>query len=272
MKRMLAVLVLPVVTSAIAAAQPCTTVVASLDNGTNSTGWTFGGPNQSQPLSGGNPNGYVRTDGLDTFAPQPRCANNANVFTGDYWSRSVHRVGIDLQTFRVDFGAGGRPLSVLLVTDNDTPADPSDDYAAYFVGAENVPLVGEGWKRFQFDVPSRSTTTPPGWGYVQFGPNAPANPRWQDVVRNVTRLQFFYGDPTFFFIFQMWDLGMDNPLLRWCTADANSDGVTNFADLNIVLSEFGEISPSPSGQHLRGDVNNDGVVNFADLNMILSAF
>ncbi len=252
-------------------AQPCTTVTASLDNGNNAAGWTFGGPNQSQPLTGGNPAGYVRTDGLDTFAPQPRSANNTPFFTGDFWSRSVNKVGIDLQTFRVDFGAGGRPLSVLLVTDNGTPGDASDDYAAYFIGADNVPLVGEGWKRFQFAVPSRSVTTPTGWGYVQFGPNAPANPQWQDVVRNVTQLRFFYGDPTFFFIFQMWDLGMDNPMILWCSADANSDGLTNFADLNIVLSEFGLLSPS-GGSYLRGDVNNDGVVNFADLNAILSAF
>ncbi len=252
-------------------AQPCTTVVASLDNGNNATGWTFGGPNQSQPLTGGNPGGYVRSDFLDTFAPQPRCANNANAFTGDFWSRSVHRIGVDLQTFRVDFGAGGRPLSVLLITDNGTPGDTSDDYAAYLVGPENVPVVGEGWKRFEFAVPSRSVGTPAGWGYIQLGPNAPANPNWQHVVRNVTQLRFFYGDPTFFFIFQTWDLGIDNPMIRWCAADANSDGVTNFADLNIVLSEFGQTSPS-GGLYLRGDVNNDGVVNFADLNAVLSAF
>lgn len=260
-----------VASAGLSLAQPCTTVTASLDNGNNAAGWTFGGPNQSQPLTGGNPGGYVRTDGLDTFAPQPRCANNTGFFTGDYWSRSVSRVGVDLQTFRVDFGAGGRPLSVLLVTDNGTPSDPSDDYAAYLIGVENVPLVGEGWKRFEFAVPSRSVSTPTGWGYVQFGPNAPANPKWQDVVRNVTQLRFFYGDPTFFFIFQMWDLGIDNPMIRACNADANSDGVTNFADLNIVLSEFGQTSPS-GGLYLRGDVNNDGIVNFADLNTILSAF
>ncbi|MGD9693030.1 MAG: hypothetical protein AB7G17_09605 [Phycisphaerales bacterium] len=254
-----------------AESQPCTTVTASLDNGNNSTGWTFGGPSQSQPLTGGNPGGYVRTDFLDTFAPQPHCANNATMFTGDYWSRSVSKIGVDLQTFRVDFGAGGRPLSVLLMCDNGTPADSSDDYAAYYIGIENVPIPGEGWKRFEFAVPSRSASTPPGWDYIQFGPNAPSNPDWQDVLRNVTQLRFFYGNPTFFFIFQTWDLGIDNPMIRWCDADANSDGITNFADLNIVLSEFGQNSPL-SGVYLRGDVNNDGVVNFADLNIILSAY
>lgn len=52
-----------------------------------------------------------------------------------------------------------------------------------------------------------------------------------------------------------------------CAGDANGDHVVNFADLNAVLSNFGQI-----GAGLVGDVNNDGVVNFADLNVVLSAF
>ncbi len=49
--------------------------------------------------------------------------------------------------------------------------------------------------------------------------------------------------------------------------DANGDHVVNFADLNIVLSQFGQ-----SGPGLAGDVTGDGSVNFADLNVVLSAF
>jgi hypothetical protein len=30
------------------------------------------------------------------------------------------------------------------------------------------------------------------------------------VIQNVSRVQFFYGDPTFFFIFQQWEVGADN--------------------------------------------------------------
>ncbi|MBX3353849.1 MAG: hypothetical protein KF684_13025 [Phycisphaeraceae bacterium] len=49
--------------------------------------------------------------------------------------------------------------------------------------------------------------------------------------------------------------------------DANGDCAVNFADLNTVLSAFGQ-----SGPGLPGDVNDDGVVNFADLNMVLANF
>lgn len=50
-------------------------------------------------------------------------------------------------------------------------------------------------------------------------------------------------------------------------ADINDDGVVNFLDLNIVLSEFGQ-----TGTGLAGDVNGDGIVNFLDLNEVLSFF
>lgn len=49
--------------------------------------------------------------------------------------------------------------------------------------------------------------------------------------------------------------------------DTNADGIVNFADLNVVLSQFGM-----TGDGMSGDVNADGVVNFADLNQVLTNF
>ena len=54
-----------------------------------------------------------------------------------------------------------------------------------------------------------------------------------------------------------------------CPGDANGDRIINFADLNIVLGNFGQTGAPGS---VPGDVNGDGVVNFADLNIVLSAF
>ncbi len=53
----------------------------------------------------------------------------------------------------------------------------------------------------------------------------------------------------------------------FCPGDTNGDAVVNFADLNNVLSDFGQTGPN-----LAGDVNGDGTVNFADLNLVLSFF
>ncbi len=52
-----------------------------------------------------------------------------------------------------------------------------------------------------------------------------------------------------------------------CPGDTNGDNTVNFADLNTVLSNFGQ-----SGAGIAGDVNGDDMVNFADLNAVLSAF
>ncbi len=49
--------------------------------------------------------------------------------------------------------------------------------------------------------------------------------------------------------------------------DVNGDGVVNFADLNIVLSNFGQ-----TGAGIPGDADGDGDVDFADLNIVLSNF
>lgn len=52
-----------------------------------------------------------------------------------------------------------------------------------------------------------------------------------------------------------------------CPGDANGDRRVDFADLNAVLSQFGQQGPG-----LAGDVNGDGAVNFQDLNMVLANF
>jgi len=47
--------------------------------------------------------------------------------------------------------------------------------------------------------------------------------------------------------------------------DANGDGVVDLNDLNIVLSNFGQVTDT-------GDLNGDGIVDLNDLNIILSNF
>ena len=56
--------------------------------------------------------------------------------------------------------------------------------------------------------------------------------------------------------------------LLFCPGDVSGDGVVNFADLSVVLAQFGQTVTPATG----GDVNGDGVVNFADLSVVLSQF
>ena len=58
-------------------------------------------------------------------------------------------------------------------------------------------------------------------------------------------------------------------LIATCLGDANADSVIGFADLNLVLANFGV---SDGSAFAYGDVNNDGFVDFADLNILLARF
>lgn len=234
----------------------------------NPYGWTFGPPGVIEQ-TGGNPGQYLHVTFLDTFAPQARCAMNVGApFTGDLRARRVEGLGIDLVLFAVDFTAEGRPLSLLLISDNGTPGDGLDDWAMYFIGDENVPLVGEGWKSFDFAVPSGATSAPAGWQFIQFGPNSPASGDWNALMQDVSQVLFFYGDPTLFFIFQGWNVGMDNPRVRTrCLGDVDGDDEVGFGDLNLLLGNYGL-----SGEGLAGDINGDGEVGFEDLNLLLGVY
>jgi len=197
----------------------------TFDNGSNVGGWLYGGPGETIEPTGGNPGWFLHSPSIDTFAPQPRTSGPDSVFTGDFKDRNVSVIGIDLITIDVDFSAAGRPLTLMLISEAGTPGNPNDDWAAYLIGPQNIPLPGEGWLSYSFDVPSQSPTLPPGWQTIDLGPNPPP-PDWNALITNVDQVRFFYGDPTFVFIFQMWDVGLDNVTI---TADVVPVELSGFA-------------------------------------------
>jgi hypothetical protein len=109
----------------------------------------------------------------------------------------VHSVGVDLITISTQFNFQ-RECTLMLSNGHAT---------IYYLGTDFVPQPGTGWKSFEFKLDPDSMTMPPGW-FV----NGPGNrdAAWQAVMTNVTSINFFYGDPTFFFIFDIWNIGADN--------------------------------------------------------------
>lgn len=186
------------------------TFTETFDGGSNTGGWVYGGPGETIETTGGNPGAYLHSPGIDTFAPQPRTSGFDSVFTRDFRARNVTGLGIDLITIAVDFSAAGRPLTLMLVSDAGTPGNPNDDWAAYFLGPLDIPEPGDGWVSFSFTVPSQDTSLPPGWQTIALGPSSPPVPDWNDVITDVEEVRFFYGDPTNVFIFQVWNVGLDN--------------------------------------------------------------
>lgn len=65
-------------------------------------------------------------------------------------------------------------------------------------------------------------------------------------------------------IFRPAVISRESECFRDLRGDANDDGVINFEDLNIVLSQFEQ-----TGENLQGDVTGNGVVDFLDLNFVI---
>jgi len=185
------------------------TETESFKHGSNEGGWFLAGFD-GLSLRGGNPGSFLAVRGLDTYAPQPR-TTEPSTYTGDYRATRVVALGVDVIVNKVDFSAEGRPLSLLLTSDPGTPDDPADDCTAYLVGTREIPLPGEGWAEFDFEVPSQSPTLPAGWGILEGCPEPDADAAWNRVIVDVDGVTYFYGDPTMFFIFQNWATGIDNP-------------------------------------------------------------
>ncbi|HYE03420.1 MAG TPA: hypothetical protein VD963_09320 [Phycisphaerales bacterium] len=240
--------------------------VTTFDAG-NIGGWTYGPP-PSFPSSGGNPGPYLRTSGIDTFAPILRTTGDS-VFTGDYRARRVTGLSVDLRTFAA-MSTGGRPLSLILVDDNGTPANFNDDWGLYRIGATNIPSTTQGWVSYSFEIPSDAAAVPAGWSFVQFGSGSPSQPNWDALITDVDQVRFFYGHPEGFFIFQLWDIGADNlGIDTLCPADHNADGVVDTQDVSAFLSDwFADIA----GGTLVTDFDGNGTVSTGDLSLFLSAW
>lgn len=262
------------------------TFTEPFDDGSNEGNWTFGIPGiEVFERAGGNPDWWLHStceglNCLDTFAPQPRTTplGGESEFTGNYAERGVTSIGIDLQTLDVDFSAEERPLTIILVNDNGTPEDETDSWGAYFIGPDNIPLVGEGWKSFDFDILSQDTELPDGWQmYDPFG-SMPEGATWGDLMADVSQVRYFYGDPELFFIFQQWELGMDNARITVAgddddgeeiPGDLNDDGVVNVADLLILINNFG---PCADCEDCPADLNDDCTVNVGDLLIVINSW
>jgi hypothetical protein len=171
--------------------------VETFTGGVNLGGWTYGA-NSAVQAAGGNPGSWLHTTNLDTFAPQLQTTGSGGPFAGNWRTLGIHSVGVDLITVSTQFPAD-RECTLMLSNGAQT---------VYFLGSEHhVPQPGTGWKSFEFAVDSDSATMPAGWAVLSGG--AP-DPTWNAVITNVTKVTFFYGDPTFFFIFDLWNVGADN--------------------------------------------------------------
>jgi hypothetical protein len=179
---------------------------------------------------GGHPGAFLRDRDLVTFAPWGQTEwGVASLFTGDYRAQDVSALAADFRVFSATWSAEGRAMSLMLVSDAGTPQELSDDLFVYYVGADNIPLPGQGWVDYRFDVPSDSPGLPfprslvagePGWVAARgdvFTPAPDPDAAWNTVIQDVDQVIFWFHDPRFFAFIQDWDVGMDNPSITTCS-------------------------------------------------------
>ncbi len=229
--------------------------------------WSWGTGTELLLEDGGNPGTYLHEYNY-TDLPQARTLQGADtLFHGDYRAAQVSMLGIDLQVFYSETAAEG-VLSLMLVHDNNTELDYSDDWAAYTTGMP-FPQTGEGWLSYQFNVPSAATTRPAGWTILELGDRAPANPSWNTLITSVSQVRFCLGDPSKAQDSGLWEVGMDNATLTYgaetsCEEDLNDDGVVDRSDMSILLQNMGKSGP--------GDLNGDGEVTLVDAVILRNSY
>ncbi len=210
--------------SAASTAVASQTFVESFTGGSNVGGWHLTQTQDMNPMSGGNPGAYIDAVQFGGFEPTARTTVAApNVFLGDFRARNVTSIGIDLETVAVQFGAG-RPLTLMLDSNNGTPADPTDDCTVYIIAASSIPQVGAGWVSFDVPMPAQSTVIPAGW--MTNSCAATPDVGWNEVITNVTTVRWVYGEPGFFYPADVWTIGVDNPRITTGlgTAFCSGDG------------------------------------------------
>ncbi|HEX5042618.1 MAG TPA: hypothetical protein VFV75_06910 [Candidatus Polarisedimenticolaceae bacterium] len=194
-----------------------TTTVETFDAG-NEGGWTFGTGNETIQPDGGNPGAYLRDSTLVTFTPRASTSFGvASAFTGDYAARGVTSVGIDLAVASASGNYTGRTLTLILLNDNGTPDDLSDDWGAYTVTPLDLPPSGVigfvdllQWRSYDVSVPVTSRTLPPRWKWISRNTLRP-NGSWGRLMRDVDHVGFEFGDPELRYPLFEWDVAMDNP-------------------------------------------------------------
>ncbi len=136
---------------------------------------------------------------------------------------NVTRLSGDFRTDRADNGTAYYPFTVLLRNDMGTPGDIEDDIYVYPNPEALVcPQLDEGWTHYDFDIPSDFVggpgELPEGWmggSYYSGGDWFPEDALFQDVISNVSRIEFWWFHPAWFGIYTWWSCGADNITIEY---------------------------------------------------------
>ena len=187
---------------ALASSAFCQTHVETFANEINPSAWNvdfqFG---ELPEPTGGNPGAHLFggfTSANTTQFPSP--------FTGDFRARGVTLVGIDAITLEQDIPGITSGWELTLQSNSGTPSSLLDDCWVRVTHPLPFPIAGEGWKTYEFDIPSASTQLPANW--TAHGFCADDDAAWNAVITNVTSMHFRLTPGN---VNGGWRFGIDNP-------------------------------------------------------------
>lgn len=194
------------------------TVAETFETGSNQGAWTWGTGNEAFIETNGNPGRYLRDLTLVTYIPRASTSFGVqSVFTGDYRSRNVASIGIDMAIPYASYPVTGRTVTLILLNDNGTPSDLSDDWGAFTVTNLSIPRTGIAgitdilqWATYDIPVSSLSNTLPAGWSWVSRDYQRRSG-SWARLMRDVDHVGFELGDPALRYPLIAWDVALDNP-------------------------------------------------------------
>ena len=244
--------------------------VDTFEDDANVGGWVFQGDGSDlegivEP--GGNPGAFL-SDISNTVAPFVRSSARQSPFTGDFRSRGVSEVRVDLRVIDVNFVETGTSSIMLLMRGSEDIVDIPDwwteTWGAYVLGPK-IPKVAQGWATHAFDIPSDSPELPDGWG-MWVGPNVDEIPDWNTLIEDVHEVRFGFACLDELLPFQVWEVGIDNPsIVSVCSADFNADGSLDVLDFVAFQNAFVASDAS-------ADFNGDGALNVLDFVAFQNAF
>lgn len=197
------------------------TTVETFESGTNTGNWLWGTGTEAFVVGGDAHGRYLRESHLVTFTPRASTDfGTPSIFTGDYRSRSVSSVGIDLAIADVSDIVTGRTITLILLNDNGTPGNLEDDWGAYTVTDMPIPPIGIAgitetsdmlqWRSYDIAVPSQSNALPEGWSWISRNYQRKSG-AWGRLMRDVDHVGFIMGDPALRYPLMSWDVALDNP-------------------------------------------------------------
>ena len=197
------------------------TTTETFETGSNVGNWIWGTGSETFVTGTDSHGRYLREDYLVTFTPRASTDFGvASVFTGDYRSRNVQSVGIDMAIPYVSGTVTGRTVTLILLNDNGTPDDLEDDWGAFTVADLPIPPTGVAgvvgptdilqWRSYDITIPSQSVTLPEGWSWISRN-YLRRNGSWGRLMRDVDHVGFILGDPAVIYPLLAWDVALDNP-------------------------------------------------------------